>query len=266
MQQRDGEPDARSDSGDPAQMRSRLGMAGSCAGRAAPQRAVTAHPILEPSPGTDAATRTAAPSARHGDFHPGHRTARSGRDRVDLGAGRPVTQAGLDSPGPGEGQEGDRRAAQRHGHASRARAERKAPDSGVYLQGSAGQAGQQESLVQRNETCRYRGLSLARSATHVGELARAGRDTALRVTGYRSSRVGRSRRWCAATRTSPRNIWRCMPATRKVTAQIRHKHRISTAHPDCRSLENNEIDGGQGQNRTADTRIFSPLSLVPGAL
>jgi hypothetical protein len=24
-------------------------------------------------------------------------------------------------------------------------------------------------------------------------------------------------------------------------------------------LENNEIDGGQGRNRTTDTRIFSPL-------
>jgi hypothetical protein len=32
---------------------------------------------------------------------------------------------------------------------------------------------------------RYRGLSLARSAPHVGELARAGRDTALRVTSAR---------------------------------------------------------------------------------
>jgi hypothetical protein len=46
-------------------------------------------------------------------------------------------------------------------------------------------------------------------------------------------------------------------ATRKVTAQIRHKHRISTAHPFCELLENKEIDGGQGQNRTTDTRIFS---------
>jgi integrase len=61
----------------------------------------------------------------------------------------------------------------------------KAPDSGVYLQGSAGQAGQQESLVQRAQARRYRGLSLARSAPHVGELARAGRNAALRVTGAR---------------------------------------------------------------------------------
>jgi Bacteriocin-protection, YdeI or OmpD-Associated len=34
--------------------------------------------------------------------------------------------------------------------------------------------------------------------------------------------------------------------------------RADTAHPDCRSLEN-EIDGGQGRNRTTDTRIFNPL-------
>jgi integrase len=46
---------------------------------------------------------------------------------------------------------------------------------------------------------------------------------------------GRRRRWCGVTRTSPRSIWRSMPATRKVTAQIRHKHRISTAQPDCKS-------------------------------
>jgi integrase len=57
------------------------------------------------------------------------------------------------------------------------REQRGKPDSGVYLQGSADQAGQQESLVQRAQARRYRGLSLARSAPHVGELARAGRDT-----------------------------------------------------------------------------------------
>src|SRR5438874_7939722 len=41
--------------------------------------------------------------------------------------------------------------------------------------------------------------------------------------------------------------------------QIRHKHRISTAQPDCIWLENKKIHGGQGRNRTTDTRIFSPL-------
>jgi hypothetical protein len=80
-----------------------------------------------------------------------------------------------------------------------------------------------------------------------------------RSSRYKSSQVGKPRRWCAVARTSPRNIWRCMPATRKVTAQIRHKHRISTAQPDCKWSKVKEIGGGQGRNRTTDTRIFSPL-------
>ena len=149
------------------------------------------------------------------------------------------------------------RATQRHGAGGRAGAEGQASGAGVYLQGAAGQAGEQESVVQGTEARRNRGLSLARSAAHLGELARAGRNAALRVTGAR--RLGDGEDGAALCAPRPRNIWRSMPATRKVTAQIRHKHRISTAQPDCKSLENNEIDGGQGRNRTTDTRIFSPL-------
>jgi len=55
-----------------------------------------------------------------------------------------------------------------------------------------------------------------------------------RSSRYRSSRVGKPRRWCDATRISPQNIWRSMPPTRKVTTQIRHNHRISAAQPDCK--------------------------------
>jgi integrase len=46
MQQRDGEPDARFDSGDPAQTRSPLGMARSRAGSAAPEGADTALQVV----------------------------------------------------------------------------------------------------------------------------------------------------------------------------------------------------------------------------
>jgi hypothetical protein len=35
---------------------------------------------------------------------------------------------------------------------------------------------------------------------------------------FRSSRVGRPRRWCDVMRTLPRSIWRSTPPTRKVTA------------------------------------------------
>src|ERR1035441_4294969 len=128
MQHCDGKPNARADSGDPAQMRSRLGMAGSCAGNKTPQGADATHSVLKPSSGACALARTASPSARHGDLHAGNRT--------ELGAGRPVTQARLDSSGPGEGQEGDRRAAQRHGAAGGAGAERQTSGSGVYLRRS----------------------------------------------------------------------------------------------------------------------------------
>jgi len=65
------------------------------------------------------------------------------------------------------------------------RAARKASHSGIHLRLQAHQAGQHQSLVPRAQARRYRGLSLARSATHVGELARAGRYAAFRVTGAR---------------------------------------------------------------------------------
>ena len=74
-----------------------------------------------------AAARAAASSAGHGDLHAGHGTACGERDGADLGAGRSVAQARVGPSGPGEGQEGDRRAAQRHGHASRARQRGKHP-------------------------------------------------------------------------------------------------------------------------------------------
>ncbi len=34
--------------------------------------------------------------------------------------------------------------------------------------------------------------------------------------------------------------------------------RVPGAQPDCNWLENKKVHGGQGRNRTTDTRIFSP--------
>ena len=62
------------------------------------------------------------------------------------------------------------------------------------------------------------------ASSHVGkEIERASSKK------RRSSPGGRPRRWCVVTRTSTQSIWWPMQATRKVTAQIRHNHRISAA-------------------------------------
>src|ERR1017187_8665863 len=79
MQHCDGKPNARADSGDPAQMRSRLGMAGSCAGNKTPQGADATHSVLKPSSGAGALARTAFAPAGHGDVHIGHGTSGSKR-------------------------------------------------------------------------------------------------------------------------------------------------------------------------------------------
>ena len=169
--------------------------------------------------------RAAAASARHGDLHAGDRTSCSERDGTSLGAGRPVTQAGMDSSGPGEGQEGHRRTAQRHGNAGGTGAERQTSGSGVYLRRPAHQAGQHGSLVQSAQARGYRGLSLARSAPHLGELACAGRNAALRVTGAR--RMG-DREDGAALRAPGRGTSGdiCRPH-----GKSRHKYGTTTGFP-----------------------------------
>ncbi len=94
--------------------------------------------------------------------------------------------------------------------------------------------------------------------SHLREMATFTLATGLRAanaTGLTWDQVDLSRK---LARTSLRNIWRSTPPTRKVTAQIRHNQRISAAQPDYRLSDVNEIYGGQGLNRTADTRIFSP--------
>ena len=135
-------------------------------------------------------------------------------------------------PDQAKARKGDRRAAQRHGIAGGARAERQTSGAGVYLRRSAHQAGQHGSLVQSAQARQYRGLSLARSAPHMGELARAGRDTALRVTGTR--RMGDREdgaALCAPGRGTSGDL-------RQQHGKSRHKYGtttgLSTAQPDCK--------------------------------
>ena len=92
-------------------MRSRLGVAGSCAGSEAVAGTFTPGSILEPPAGADAAARVAPPLEGHGDLHAGNGIASSERDGADLGAGRSFAQARMGSSGPGKGEEGDFRAA-----------------------------------------------------------------------------------------------------------------------------------------------------------
>ena len=93
--------------------------------------------------------------------------------------------------------------------------------------GQADHAGQHQGLVRGLERCRHQGFSLARSAAHLGELARAERHAAVRAAGVR--RLGESRRWCGVTRTLPRITWRrmrsasvhCVRRVANFTAQLR---------------------------------------------
>jgi hypothetical protein len=104
-------------------------------------------------------------------------------------------------------------------------AERQTFGSGVYLRRSAHQAGQHGSLVQGAQARRYRGLSMARSEAHVGELARAGRDSALRVTGAR--RMG-DREDGAALRAPGRGA---SGGLRQQHGKSRHKYGTTTGLP-----------------------------------
>ena len=132
------------------------------------------------------------------------------------------------------------------------RAARKASHSGIHLRLQAHQAGQHQSLVPRAQAQ----VSRTFAGTICDTRGRVGTCRAVRrFSRYRSSADGKRRRWCAATRISPRGTWPPMPPTQKVTARMRHNQRISAAQPDYKFSEVNEIHGGQGQNRTADTRI-----------
>lgn len=89
------------------------------AGSATPERAHAAYSIPEPASSAGAVARAASASTRHGDVHAGARTSRCERDRADLGAGRSVTQARVDSSGSGEGEKGDCGSTQRYGDGRR---------------------------------------------------------------------------------------------------------------------------------------------------
>jgi hypothetical protein len=210
MQQRDCEPDAHSDSVDPAQMHSRLGMDGSRAGSAASQRAVTAHlnrhqarTLLRELPPhlRDMANFTLATGLRAANV-----TGLTW-EQVDL----------------------SRKLAWIHPDQAKARKASGSKEANTrfrcYLRRSAHQAGQHGSVVQGARARRYRGLSLARSAPHVGELARAGRDTALRVTGAR----GMGNREGGASLRAPRRG--TSGGLRRQHGRSRHNYGTSTGLP-----------------------------------
>jgi len=91
----------------------------------------------------------------------------------------------VDSPGSGEGEEGDRGAAQRSRRCANCQAGRQARNARVQLSRAPDSAGQYEGLVPGAGTGRNRELPLARLAAHLGELARAKRYAAVRAAGAR---------------------------------------------------------------------------------
>ena len=84
-------------------------------------------------------------------------------------------------------------------------------------------AREHQSMAQGSHSCRHREFSLARLATHMGQLARAERNASLRGSG--DGRVGDRKQWSGDTRIWPRHTFN---GTRNLcptylTAQIRHR-------------------------------------------
>ena len=100
---------------DSATLHARLGMDRSNPDVPASKGADASRSILDSDPGAHAAEGIATASARAGDVWTRDGTARGEHHRIALGSGGHRTQARVDSSGPGEGQEGDRGAVERHG-------------------------------------------------------------------------------------------------------------------------------------------------------
>jgi hypothetical protein len=71
--------------------------------------------------------------------------------------------------------------------------------------------------------------------------------------------AGRLRRWCGAMRISPWGISPLTPTVRASWARIGHSVLVPKNSADRKFAKYREFYGGQGRNRTTDTRIFSPL-------
>jgi hypothetical protein len=149
-------------------MSPRLGMGRPCCVRKAPQGADAEHTVSNPGPGGGAASGVARAFEGHGDLCSGHRSRGCEHNRSELVASRSAAQAGLGSPGSGEGAARDPGAVQRTGARGRHPSARQAPCSCVHLRGELDAAGQHESLVQGAKAGRHRGVSLSRSAPHLG--------------------------------------------------------------------------------------------------
>ena len=110
---------------------------------------------------------------------------RGERNGTDLGPGQSVTQARVGPSRSGEGQEGDRRAAQRHGDERHHAPGGQASHARVLVPGRPYQAGQHEGLVPGTQARGSGRLSISRTATYLGELAHPERDAAVRSAGTR---------------------------------------------------------------------------------
>jgi len=111
---------------------------------------------------------------------------------------------------------------------SRQPAGREASDARVQLPREADQAGQHESLVSGAWACRHRGFPL-HDLRHCWASWHVQNGTPL--FALQELAVGRVRRWCGATRTSPLATWhptrnafaQRVPSPWKATAQLRHR-------------------------------------------
>ena len=82
-----------------------------------------------------------------------------------------------------QGTKGHRSSLKCGSGADLAAARRETCNARVQLQRKADMSGQHQGVVRRSRAGRHHGLSLARSAAHLGELARAARHAAVRITG-----------------------------------------------------------------------------------
>src|SRR6266446_2227022 len=96
------------------------------------------------------------------------------------GSGAPY---GVDSSGPGEGEEGDCGAVECGCGGALKGADREARNARVLLPRKAGASGEYEGLARGAGEGGRQGFPLARSPAHLGELARAGRNAAPRAAG-----------------------------------------------------------------------------------
>ena len=89
----------------------------------------------------------------------------------------------MDSSRSGQSEKGDCRSAERGCGDAHPETVRKAPGARFLLPREADHSSEYESVVQRLKACWDKGFPLARPAAHMGKLARAERNAAVRAPG-----------------------------------------------------------------------------------